>query len=72
MYEAFRAALLAHKTSRLHALAAFFPAQCSLGMGPWPCAKSVATLATLGIERPRIDDALICRYVERLRHEKRL
>jgi fatty acid CoA ligase FadD9 len=62
-YEAFRAALLANKASRLHPLAAFFPEQFSLGMGPWPCAKSVALLAALGVSRPRIDDALIARYV---------
>ncbi len=71
-YDAFRAALLAHKTSRLHALAAFFPERFSLGMGPWPCANSVAALAALDVHRPRIDDALIARYVERLRQEKRL
>jgi len=71
-YEAFRAALLANRTSRLHPLAAFFPARFSLGMGPWPCARSVETLAAQGIQRPRIDDALIARYVARLRKQERL
>ena len=71
-YEAFRAALLAKRTSWLHPLAAFFPARFSLGMGPWPCARSVETLAAQGVERPRIDDALIARYIARLRQQERL
>lgn len=62
-YDAFRAALLAAKTSRLRALAAFFPPVFSLGMGPWPCARSVAILAELGVERPGIDAAYIARCV---------
>jgi thioester reductase-like protein len=62
-YPAFRAALAGHPTSRLHALAAFFPETCALGMGPWPCTRSVAVLAGLGIRRPPIDDAIIERYV---------
>lgn len=70
-YDAFRAALHAATTSRLHALAAFFPPAFSLGMGPWPCRDSLAVLATLGVERPRIDAALIARYVSAQRDERR-
>ena len=45
-------------------LAAFFPASgFALGSGPWPCARTVATLADLRIPRPPVDDALIARYV---------
>jgi len=62
-YAQFRAALVQHRTCRLHALAAFFPEAFSLGMGPWPCARTVSALAELGIQRPRIDDAVIARYV---------
>jgi thioester reductase-like protein len=68
-YDAFRAALHDAKTSRLHALAAFFRPVFSLGMGPWPCAHSLAVLAELGVERPRIDEALIARYVSAQRDE---
>ena len=65
-YAEFRAALLRDRSCRLAPLAAFFPEACTLGMGPWPCASSVATVAGLGVERPRIDDALIARYVAAL------
>jgi thioester reductase-like protein len=63
-YDRFRAALLAAPTSRLAALAAFFPPTgFALGSGPWPCARTVAALADLGVIRPPVDDALIARYV---------
>lgn len=62
-YDDFRAALLARPGSRLSALAAFFPPTFSLGMGPWPCARTLAALAPLGVVRPAIDDAIIARYV---------
>jgi fatty acid CoA ligase FadD9 len=61
-YAEFRAALLANKTSRLHALAAFFPETFSLGMGPFPRALSLTRLAALGIAAPLIDAATIARY----------
>lgn len=62
-YDAFRAALHARRSSRLAALAAFFPETFSLGMGPWPCERTLAALAPLGVPRPRIDEAVIARYV---------
>jgi fatty acid CoA ligase FadD9 len=66
-YAEFRAALLADRACRLHALAAFFPESFSLGMGPWPCRRTTAALAALGVPRPRIDPAIIARYVAGLR-----
>jgi fatty acid CoA ligase FadD9 len=66
-YAEFRLALLAARTSRLRPLAAFFPETCSLAMGPWPCAASVALVAGLGVSRPQIDAALVARYVAALR-----
>ncbi len=63
-YAEFRAALLAAPSSRLAALASFFPAAgFALGSGPWPCARTVAALAALGVARPPVDDALVARYV---------
>jgi fatty acid CoA ligase FadD9 len=63
-YEVFRAALLA-SNSRLRALAAYFPERGSaLAMGPWPCSATEARLATLGVVAPRIDEALVRRYVD--------
>ncbi|MEJ7602109.1 MAG: thioester reductase domain-containing protein [Kofleriaceae bacterium] len=56
-YAEFRAALLRDRSSRLAPLAAFFPETCTLDMGPWPCAASLAAIADLGVARPRIDDA---------------
>jgi fatty acid CoA ligase FadD9 len=65
-YPEFRAALHAKRTSHLHALAAFFPETFSLGMGPWPCDITLAALAELGVARPRIDEAIVARYVAAL------
>jgi thioester reductase-like protein len=65
-YAEFRAALLADRACRLHPLAAYFPETFSLGMGPWPCRRTTAALAALGVSRPRIDDAIIARYVAAL------
>ena len=65
-YSEFREALMRAKTSRLHALGAFFPETFNLGMGPFPCARSVADLDRLGVSRPKIDDAMIARMVARL------
>jgi fatty acid CoA ligase FadD9 len=63
-YDRFRAALLAAPSSRLAALAAFFPAAgFALGSGPWPCAATVAALTRLGVARPPVDDALVARFV---------
>jgi hypothetical protein len=63
-----RAALGRSRSSRLGALAAFFPAGgFALGMGPWPCARTLATLEALGVRRPVIDEALVARYVASLR-----
>jgi len=59
-YEDFRAAL-AHSKGRLHALAAFFPERFDLGMGPWPCSRTLSALAALGVAPPPIDDAMIAR-----------
>jgi len=39
---------------------------CSPGMGPWPCARSLATLDGLGVRRPRIDEAIIAGHVKSL------
>jgi thioester reductase-like protein len=64
-YPAFRAAL-AHTPSRLRPLLAFFPAELALGMGPWPCARTLAALAPLGITRPTVDDAYVARAVRAL------
>ncbi len=61
-YPDFRAALTRAPGSRLAPLASFFPARFGLAMGPWPCARTVAVLAGLGVQRPRIDDALIAIY----------
>ncbi|MBZ0232054.1 MAG: hypothetical protein K8M05_06845, partial [Deltaproteobacteria bacterium] len=56
--------LVAAPSSRLAALLAYFPATgFALGSGPWPCARTVATLADLGVSRPTVDDALVARYV---------
>jgi thioester reductase-like protein len=66
-YAEFRAALLADRACRLHALAAYFPERFSLGMGPWPCRRTTLALAALGVRRPRIDAAIIARYVAALR-----
>ena len=67
-YEVFRAALERAPSSRLAGLAAFFPAGgFGLGMGPWPCARTVKRLASLGVPRPVIDAGLIGRYVASLR-----
>jgi fatty acid CoA ligase FadD9 len=67
-YEAFRAALDSARSSRLHALAAFFPERgFGLGMGPWPCGRTVAALAALGVARPAVDEVLVARYVASLR-----
>lgn len=66
-YAEFRAALIAHRESRLHPLLAFFPETFSLAMGPWPCDASVDALAALGVRRPRIDGAYIARWLERER-----
>jgi hypothetical protein len=66
-YSTFRSALLAARGSRLHALVAFFPETFALGMGPWPCARTDAALAALDVRRPAIDDAIVARYVARLR-----
>ncbi|HEU0031248.1 MAG TPA: thioester reductase domain-containing protein [Kofleriaceae bacterium] len=65
-YEQFRARLAAHPGSRLAALAAFFPESFSLGMGPWPCTRTLARVAALGVVRPRIDDGYVARIVDRL------
>jgi thioester reductase-like protein len=65
-YDEFRTALHARPVSRLHALAAFLAPTFALGMGPWPCTRTLAALAPLGITRPRIDDAIIARYVAAL------
>jgi thioester reductase-like protein len=62
-YAELRAALLADRKSRLHALAAFFPERFSLGMGPFPCRRTAAAVAALGVPRPRIDGEIIARYV---------
>jgi thioester reductase-like protein len=62
-YAEFRDALAKAKTSRLHALAAFFPETFSLGMGPYPCTRSVEALAALGVSRPKIDEAYIARVI---------
>ncbi len=66
-YAEFRAALLAHPTSRLHALAAFFPERFALGMGPWPCAATLAALGSLGVVRPAIDAAILEVYARSVR-----
>ncbi len=65
-YAEFRDALSRAKGSRLHALSAFFPESFNLGMGPYPCARSVEELGRLGVFRPAIDDAMIARVVARL------
>ncbi len=70
-YAEFRAAVLADRACRLHALAAFFPERFSLGMGPWPCRRTTAALAALGVPRPRIDGEIIARYVAALGAEAR-
>lgn len=65
-YAEFRDALAKAKTSRLHALSAFLPETFNLGMGPFPCQRSVDKLATLGVTRPKIDDAYLARLVGRI------
>jgi fatty acid CoA ligase FadD9 len=62
-YPEFRTALAAARSSRLHALAAFFPERWALGMGPFPCQRTTAIVG----EPPRIDDAVIARYLAALR-----
>jgi fatty acid CoA ligase FadD9 len=70
-YPRFREALAAHATCRLQPLAAFFPESFTLGMGPWPCDRTVALLEDHGVVRPRIDDAIVARYVAALRRGQR-
>ncbi len=65
-YPSFRAALLGAPSSRLHPLTAFFPETFSLGMGPWPCARTLAALDGTGVVRPRIDEAIIARVLAAL------
>ena len=65
-YPSFRAALLGARGSRLSPLAAFFPEQFALGMEPCPCRRTLEALAKTGVVRPRIDAALIARYVAAL------
>lgn len=65
-YPTFRAALLGAKGSRLHPLAAFFPEEFSLGMGPWPCAETLAALDEVGVARPAIDDEYLARLTRRI------
>lgn len=65
-YAEFRDALAKAKTSRLHALSAFFPETFNLGMGPFPCERSVERLGSLGVVRPEIDDAYLARVISRL------
>jgi fatty acid CoA ligase FadD9 len=67
-YAEFRAAMLDARHTRLRALAPYFPADGSgLAMGPWPCARTLVAVETLGIVRPRIDDAMVTRMVDSLR-----
>ncbi len=65
-YAEFRDALAKAKTSRLHALSAFLPETFNLGMGPFPCERSVGKVATLGVARPKIDDAYLARLIARI------
>lgn len=65
-YAEFRDALAKAKTSRLHALSAFLPESFQLGMGPFPCERSVERLAKLGVARPKIDDAYLARLIARI------
>lgn len=67
-YAEFRAALARSGASRLAALLAFFPsARFTLGMGPWPHARTAARLEALGVRAPVVEERLIGRYLESLR-----
>jgi fatty acid CoA ligase FadD9 len=67
-YAEFRSALVHRRPARLAPLAAFFPdGRLALGMGPWPCARTVERVRALGVERPTIDEGYVARWVERLR-----
>jgi fatty acid CoA ligase FadD9 len=66
-YNELRRALSRERSSRLSALASYFPESgFTMAMGPWPCARTLDTLKALGIERPPVDDAMIARIVESL------
>jgi fatty acid CoA ligase FadD9 len=67
-YTSFRAALLSAgpQADELRALASFFPATgFSLGMGPWPSARTRHRLAGLGVRCPAIDAAYLLRLIGR-------
>jgi fatty acid CoA ligase FadD9 len=73
-YATFRGALLSRGNTRgargdaLRALGGYFPEEgFSLGMGPWPSARTRARLASLGVCCPRIDVPLVGRVVEAMR-----
>ena len=61
------AALRAQPSSRLAPLAAFMSTPASLAMGPWPCARTDARVAALGVTKPAIDASYVSRLVSHVR-----
>jgi thioester reductase-like protein len=75
-YATFRAALVSTLEARgldgnaLLPLLSYFPAEgFSLGMGPWPSARTREQLDRLGLRCPTIDDATIATYLSWLQRE---